>query len=98
MLKTKKVEEEQAKPEKSKTWGQPVQAKLDQILLDHGIDRSSMHGGAADGNDCRQLMGNAKMIVAESLEFALEQDSTVEGIWNQKIEDVCQAHIHCLQA
>ena len=94
----KKVQEEQAKPENSKTWGQPVRAKLDKILFDHGIDRSGMHGGAIDGNDCRRLMGNARMIVAELVEFVMEQDSRVEGISDQKIEDVGKAHIHYLQA
>ena len=71
-----------------KQQGQPAQAKFDKILFDHGIDRSDMHGGAIDGNDCRWLMGNARMIVAELVEFVMDQDSRVEGISDQKIEDV----------
>jgi hypothetical protein len=36
----------------SKAFSQPVHAKLDKILSEHGIDRSAMFGGAINGNAC----------------------------------------------
>jgi hypothetical protein len=45
--------------ENTKEFGQPVHAKLDETLFEHGIDRSGMFGGAIDGNACRRLMANA---------------------------------------
>jgi hypothetical protein len=40
--------------------GQPIYAKLDEMLQDHDIDRSAMFGGAINGNGCRHFMQQAK--------------------------------------
>jgi hypothetical protein len=82
----------------SKAFGQPVHAKLDEILYKHGIDRSGMFGGAIDGNACRRLMGQASSIVSEIQDFVLQQESRIAGITDDSIRAVCDAHKAYLQA
>jgi hypothetical protein len=83
---------ERKRPENSKEFGQPVRAQFDQILLDKGIDRSAMFGGDIDGNDCRRLMANAEEIVDTFCQFVLNHPSRIQGISNEIIEKVCEAH------
>jgi hypothetical protein len=82
----------------SKAFGQPVHAKLDKILSEHGIDRSAMFGGAIDGNACRRLMGNAESIVDSIQEFVLQHESRVQGISDESIVNVCNAYKAYFQA
>jgi hypothetical protein len=82
----------------TKAFGQPVHAKLDEILFEHGIDRSGMFGGAIDGNACRKLMAHAESIINEIRDFVLQQESRIAGITDEAISDVCAAHIAYLQA
>jgi hypothetical protein len=94
----KRLVVEQGKEENSKAWGQPIRAKVDEVMYNHGIDRSAAFGGKIDGNDCRRLMGNAHTIVQEVMEFVLASESKVEGMSDELICKVCEAHKCYLQA
>jgi hypothetical protein len=94
----KQFEMEQRQEENSKAWGQPIRAKVDEIMYNHGIDRSAAFGGKIDGNDCRRLMANADTIVGEVMEFVLTSESKVEGMSDDLIRQVCEAHKFYLQA
>jgi hypothetical protein len=84
--------------ENTKEFGQPVHAKLDEILFKHGIDRSGMFGGAIDGNACRRLMANATSIVSEIRDFVIGHESRISGISDNHIHAVCNAYAAYLQA
>ena len=96
----KELEEEGKKPENSKAWGQPLRSKLDDILFEHGIDRSAAFGGALDGNDCRKLMGQASSILGEFREYILNSPIArrTEGVSDEKIIEIVDFHIKYLNA
>ena len=89
---------ESKKPENSKSEGQPVRAKFDEILFDNGIDRAAMFGGDIQGNDARILMGCGSTIVEEILQFVLDQPSRVDGISDERIIAVAERHSQLLHA
>jgi type II secretory pathway component PulF len=47
---------EKKKPENGKAFGQPINAKMDEVLKKNGIDRAAMFGGTMEGNGARKLM------------------------------------------
>jgi hypothetical protein len=69
MWKPRKFSEEKKKPENEKAFGQPINAKMDEVLKKNGIDRNAMFGGTKEGNGARKLMDNADAIITE-MEFA----------------------------
>jgi hypothetical protein len=94
----KRFEIEKGKEENSKAWGQPIRAKVDEVMYNHGIDRSAAFGGKIDGNDSRRLMANADTIIQEVMEFVLASESKVEGMSDELIRQVSEAHKCYLQA
>jgi hypothetical protein len=44
------------KPEIGKAFGQPINARMDEVLEKHGIDRAAMFGGTIEENGTRILM------------------------------------------
>ena len=75
-------------------WGQPLRSKVDEILFEHGINRSTaVFGGALDGNDLRKLMGQASSILCEFMEYILNSPIITRrttGVSDEKIKKHCQ--------
>ena len=65
VLKRKEFSKEAATDDNSKAFGQPLRAKIDDILRKYGIDQAAQFGGDIEGNGCRRLMENSISIVAE---------------------------------
>jgi hypothetical protein len=60
------------KPGNGKAFGQPINAKMDEVPKKNGIDRAAMFGGTIKGNGARKLMENADAIINEMEEHVLE--------------------------
>jgi hypothetical protein len=48
---------EEKKPENGKAFGQPINAKMDEVLKKYGIVRAAQFGGTIEGNGASILMG-----------------------------------------
>jgi hypothetical protein len=89
---------EKKKPENGKAFGQPINAKMDDILRKNGIDRAAMFGGTIEGNGARKLMDNADAIIDEMEEHVLSSTTRVAGT-DDEIRHVGKTHrnlLHCL--
>ena len=51
------LEANKKKPENGKSFGQPINAKMDEFLKNNGIDRAVQFGGNIEGNGAHTLMG-----------------------------------------
>jgi hypothetical protein len=90
--------EEKKKPENGKAFGQPINAKMDEVLKKSGIDRAAMFGGTIEGNGARKLMDNADAIINEMEEHVLQSTTRFAGT-NEEIRHVGETHrhlLHCL--
>jgi hypothetical protein len=54
-----------------KHYSKPVKSKLEKVLRKYGIDYAAYHGGELVGNDCRKLLGCAKLITEDLKEVLL---------------------------
>lgn len=82
---------EKKKEENGKAFGQPLNAKMDDILRKHGIDRGHVFGGDIDGNACRRLMENASSIV-DDIESYVHGLTTQKCASQEEIHEVCEYH------
>jgi hypothetical protein len=91
--------EERKKPENGKAFGQPINAKMDDVLKMNGIDRAAMFGGTIEGNGARtKLMENADAIINEMEEHVLQSPTRFAGT-DEQICHVGKTHrdlLHCL--
>jgi hypothetical protein len=89
---------EKKKPENGKAFGQPINAKMDDILKKNGIDRAAMFGGTIEGNGTRKLMDNADAIIDEMEDHVLQSQTRFAGT-DEEIRHVGNTHrnlLHCL--
>ena len=89
---------ETAKNENSESEGQPVRAKLEEMLHQHGVHRGAQHAGKFQGPACRKLLQESGKIHKELTNYVISLDSRVEGISDTEILEVCDAHTHHLHA
>jgi hypothetical protein len=82
---------EKKKPENGKAFGQPINAKMDEVLKKNGIDRAAMFGGTIEGNGARKLMENADAIINEMEEHVLEAPTRFSGT-DDEIRHVGKTH------
>ena len=95
--KKKNFSKEAAAEENSKAFGQPLRAKIDDILRKYGIDRAAQFGGDIEGNGCRKLMENSISIVAEIKEYIKNQSTTtIKYATNEEIFELCDYHAQLL--
>ena len=89
---------EKKKPENGKAFGQPINAKMDDILKKNGINQAAMFGGTLEGNGARKLMDNADAIIGEMEEHVLQSPTRFAGT-DEEIHHVGNTHRnlrHCL--
>jgi hypothetical protein len=90
--------EERKKPENGKAFGQPINAKMDEVLKKNGIDHAAMFGGTIEGNGVRKLMANADAIIQEMEEHVLQSPTRFAGT-DEEIQHVGETHrnlLNCL--
>jgi hypothetical protein len=63
---------EKKKPEYGKVFGQPINAKMDEVLKKNCIDQATMFGQTIKGNGARKLMANAPAIINKIEEHVLD--------------------------
>ena len=88
---------ERKKPENGKAFGQPINAKMDEVLKTNGIDRAAQFGGTIEGNGSRILMARSNAIINEMEEHVLEVPTRTAGT-DAEIRHVCRAHRQLLTA
>jgi hypothetical protein len=86
---------ERKKPENGKAFGQPINAKMDEVLKKNGIDRAAQFGGTIEGNGARTLMEKCVPIINEMMEFVLQAPTRVVGT-DDEIRHVGNMHRHLL--
>jgi hypothetical protein len=89
--------EEKKKPENGKAFGQPINAKMDEVLKKNGIDRAAMFGGTIEGNGARKLMDNADAIITEMEEHVLQSPTRFAGT-DEEIRHVAKTHRNLLHS
>jgi hypothetical protein len=87
----KQFAEEKKKPENGKVFGQPINAKIDDVLKQNGIDRAAMFGSTIEGNGSRKLMENCDAIITEMEEYVLGAPTRIAGT-DAEIRHVGKAH------
>jgi hypothetical protein len=93
----KQFAEERKKPENGKAFGQPINAKMDEVLKKNGIDRAAMFGGTIEGNGARKLMESADAIINEMEEHVLQSTTRFVGT-DEEIRHVGETHRHLLHS
>ena len=68
---------ESKKPENGKAFGQPINAKMDEVLKRNGIDRVAQFGGTIEGNGARTLMEKCHAIIDKIEEHVLQASTRV---------------------
>jgi hypothetical protein len=91
----KRFAAEKKKPENGKAFGQPINAKMDEVLKKNGIDRAAQFGGTIEGNGARILMEKCIEIIDEMEEYVLQAPTRVAGT-DDEIRDVGEMHRHLL--
>ena len=86
---------ERKKPENGKAFGQPINAKMDEVLKKNGIDRAAQFGGTIEGNGARTLMEKCGAIINEVEEHVLQAATRVAGT-DGEIRHVGMMHKHLL--
>ena len=86
---------ERKKPENGKAFGQPINARMDEILKKNGIDQAAMFGGTIEGNGARILMQKCVAIIDEMVEEVLQAPTRVAGT-EDEIRHVGETHKHLL--
>jgi hypothetical protein len=86
---------ERKKPENGKAFGQPINAKMDEVLKKNGIDRAAQFGGTIEGNGCRILMEKCIPIIDEMEAYVLGAPTRVAGT-DDEIREVGMMHKHLL--
>ena len=95
----KQSEAEGRESENSKTFGQPLHAKTEELLAKHGTDRQGAFGGAIDGNDCRRLMAQAPSFIEEAVDHVIaKREWRAEGITDQDMQKAGEGHTQHLVA
>jgi hypothetical protein len=93
---------EKKKPENGKAFGQPINAKMDEVLKKKGIDRAAQFGGTIEGNGSRTLMEMCDEIIDEMEEHVLRgrEAAGEDAIYctEEEICHVCQMHKHLLMS
>jgi hypothetical protein len=87
--------EEKRKPENGKAFGQPINAKMDEVLKKNGIDRAAQFGGTIEGNGARMLMEKCVAIISEMNAFVLHAPTRIAGT-DEQIRHVGDMHQHLL--
>jgi hypothetical protein len=91
----KRFAAELKKPENGKAFGQPINAKMDEVLKKNGIDRAAQFGGTIEGNGARTLMEKCHAIIDEVEEHVLRVPTRVAGT-DDEIRHVGMMHKHLL--
>jgi hypothetical protein len=94
---------ESKKTENGKAFGQPINAKMDEVLKRNGIDRAAQFGGTIEGNGARTLMEKCHAIIDKIEEHVLRAparvavtaDLVVAGT-DDEIRHVGKMHKHLL--
>ena len=89
----RRFKEEKKRPENSKAFGQPVQAKADELLKELGIDRANHFGEDIEGNGIRKLMGAGIEFVNRFKEFVLSlpAEQRIAGT-DAEVTEICDRH------
>jgi hypothetical protein len=87
--------DERRKPENGKAFGQPINAKMDEVLKKNGIDRAAQFGGTIEGNGARRLMDKCVAIINEMNATVLLAATRVAGT-DEQIRHVGNMHRHLL--
>jgi hypothetical protein len=88
--------DERKKPQNGKAFGQPINAKMDEVLKKNGIDRAAQFGGTIEGNGARILMEKCVSIINEIEEHVLLQGESRLGGTDDEIRHVGEMHRHLL--
>jgi hypothetical protein len=88
---------EKKKPENKKAFGQPINAKMDEVLKKNGIDQAAMFGGTIEGNGARKLMENTDAIINKMEEHVLNAPTRFAGT-NDEICHVGETHRRLLHS
>jgi hypothetical protein len=86
---------EKEKPENGKAFGQPINAKMDEVLKTNSIDRAAQFGGTIEGNGARTLMEKCGAIINKVEEHVLQAATRVAGT-DGEIRHVGMMHKHLL--
>jgi hypothetical protein len=97
VLAKKQFREEKKKPENGKAFGQPINAKMDEVLKKSGIDQSVQFGGTIEGNGTQKLSENCDAIVDEMEEYVLQVTARIAGM-DEEIRHVGEMHCRLLHS
>ena len=88
-------EREASKDENSKAYGQPIRKKIEEILKNHRVDKGAAFGGKLQGNACRRLMADARLIVEEIKEYMCLPETSTTIIVGTNAEILNRCDIYC---
>jgi hypothetical protein len=83
---------ERKKTENGETFGQPANAKMDEVLKKNGTDRAAQFGGTTEGNGARRLMERGAAIINEMVEHVLQAPTRFAGT-NDEIRHAGEMHL-----